>query len=50
MKNLLLLIIIISPITVTTAQTKVYKGSSTYSSDVICNINNSKVYKKNSKN
>ncbi len=30
------------------AQTKVFKGTSTYNSDIICNIKDGKVYKKTS--
>ena len=41
-------IFILSCVTIMVAQTKVYKGTSTYSSDIICNLKEGKVYKKTS--
>ena len=48
MKQIILIAIMILSIGFANAQTKVYKGTSSYSSDVICNLNNDKVYKKTS--
>ena len=48
MKQFILLATMLLTFSLVNAQTKVYKGTSSYSSDVICNLNNSKVYKKTS--
>ncbi len=49
MKQIILIAIMTLSLGFANAQTKVYKGTSSYSSDVICNLNNDKVYKKTSK-
>ena len=48
MKRFLLLSIMLLTMGFVNAQTEVYKGTSSYSSDVICNLSDGKVYKKNS--
>ena len=48
MKRSLLIVALFLVFSSLNAQTKVFKGTSTYSSDVICTLNNSKVYKKSS--
>jgi hypothetical protein len=46
MKKIILLATILLTSFTMNAQTKVFRGTSSYSSDVICNLNNGKVYKK----
>ena len=46
MKQFLLVATMLLTFGLLNAQTKVFRGTSSYSSDVICNLNNGKVYKK----
>ena len=48
MKQFILITTFLLTFSISNAQTKVFKGTSSYSNDVICNLNNNKVFKKNS--